>query len=192
LSLVYEYLNDEEAAISLWLDKEQVGEDITLSEHPKINRSSIMFAGTDNKELGNSLNGDIYGASFASLAGRSEEHTSELQSRFDHSFPTRRSSDLLSLVYEYLNDEEAAISLWLDKEQVGEDITLSEHPKINRSSIMFAGTDNKELGNSLNGDIYGASFASLEGEFSEKMFILHEGSCVVPDDLEPGQEIEID
>src|ERR1035437_2835809 len=31
----------------------------------------------------------------AALAGRSEEHTSELQSRRDlHSFPTRRSSDL--------------------------------------------------------------------------------------------------
>lgn len=116
------------------------------------------------------------------------EETIDLSEKLD----TEDDTAHLSLVYEYLNDEEAAISLWLDKEQVGEDITLSEHPKINRSSIMFAGTDNKELGNSLNGDIYGASFASLEGEFSEKMFILHEGSCVVPDDLEPGQEIEID
>src|SRR5699024_940889 len=36
---------------------------------------------------------------FFSFGDRSEEHTSELQSRFDlvalHSFPTRRSSDLL-------------------------------------------------------------------------------------------------
>lgn len=97
-----------------------------------------------------------------------------------------------SLVYKNVGENKASVSVWLGEKQLGETITLSSRPSADHDSIIFAGSANSNIGDSLAGEVYGVAFAKLDGKFAVDLLGLRGGPCTMPTDLEPGNQIKID
>ncbi|MED4207604.1 alpha-L-fucosidase [Neobacillus mesonae] len=97
----------------------------------------------------------------------------------------------LSMIYRNNGDNKASVSLWWGQNQLGDTITLTELPKAAHNTIGFAGTAAETQATSLAGEVYGAAYAKVEGEFRTDSLGLLGGPCVVPTDLEPGNRIQI-
>ena len=97
----------------------------------------------------------------------------------------------LSLLYRNIGETEAEVSLLLGKEQIGETLTLTERPKADMKTVVFAGNGTDVVGEDLKGEVYGVAFAEIKGDFIVDLLGLLGGPCILPTDLDPGNKVQI-